>query len=128
MTLTAKIVRVVVLLLFVTKFCLCKAKAKNKEFCLDDDAVIHRILDLSYVQCQEECGKRRHCKAINYRRSFNLCELLETDQEQGSKADKVQRKQACIFLKKMEMSDKVVSCYPLCIFKVSFFSDLSHTR
>jgi hypothetical protein len=24
-------------------------------------------------------------------------------------------------LKKTEMSDKVVSCYPLCIFKVSFF-------
>jgi hypothetical protein len=124
MSLDAKIVRAVVLLLFMSKSCLCNAK--EKDFCLEEDAVIHRILDLSYVQCQEECGKRQHCKAINYRRSFNLCELLGTDQ--GSYAANVPRKQACIFLKKAEMSDEVVSCYLFCIFKLSFFSDSLHTR
>jgi hypothetical protein len=112
MTLAGKIARDVVLLLFVSKSCLCKVK--ENEFCLEDDAVIHRILDLSYVQCQEECGKRRHCKAINYRRSFNLCELLETDQ--GSRAANVPRKKACEFLKKTDMSDSIVSCFYLYYF------------
>jgi hypothetical protein len=105
MNLTGKIIRVV-LLIFLCESCLC-IKIENG-FCLEDDAVVHRILDLSYIQCQEECGKRRHCKAINYRRSFKLCELLGTDQ--GSNAANVQRKQACIFLKKTEMTNATVSC------------------
>jgi hypothetical protein len=106
MTSDGKIIRVV-LLLFLCESCLCIKI--EKDFCLEDDVVIHRILDLSYMQCQEECGKRRHCKAINYRRSFNLCELLGTDQ--GSKGTSVPRKKACLFLKKSDMLDTIVSYF-----------------
>ena len=88
--------------------CLCYAEENN--FCLKDESVVHRVNHVSFETCQEECRKRSHCKAFNYRRSFQLCELLGV--EQGEQVSSPGDKKHCLFFRKSEMFNKTVSCLP----------------
>ncbi|XP_053386423.1 uncharacterized protein LOC123538365 [Mercenaria mercenaria] len=87
----------------------CESAFTKLDSCLDEDEKVHRISEISLEKCKEECGKRSHCKAVNYRRLFQLCELLRVDHgrvlvHQGSK-------RSCLFVKKSDIS---IGSLPAC--------------
>lgn len=77
-----------------------KYKITSFKKCVKSDHVLNTLIQVSLSQCVEECAFRSDCRAVNYFRLYNLCDLFPDDIGESFESTKAR---SCVFVKKDDM-------------------------
>lgn len=78
-----------------------KFRITSFKICISTEKLLNKYKDISLQQCVNECAFRKSCRAVNYFRYFQTCELLPVDS--GDALHSGGKNSACVLVKKTDM-------------------------
>ncbi|XP_060591580.1 fibrinogen-like protein A [Ruditapes philippinarum] len=78
-----------------------KYNISSWKFCLKSDHILSTLTQVTLSQCVDECATRTDCQAVNYFKSYHICELIPENNGVLFETTKVNR--GCVLVKKDDM-------------------------
>jgi hypothetical protein len=78
-----------------------KYNISSWKFCLKSDHILTTLTQVTLSQCVDECATRTYCQAVNYFKSYHICELIPDNNGVLFETTKVNR--GCVLVKKTDI-------------------------